>query len=112
MVEQTQFEADLTKKLQTGTLAQDNGEVGGAIKMFEEVIRQEAPTEEDLTEAAIKAKEQATYKLGEIYREKSLIEELVKLTKNILPLFINFPKSKLGRIIRTLFDLAIRVKGK
>jgi len=41
-----------------------------------------------------------------------LVEELINLTKIVLPLFIEFPKSKLAKITRTLFDLAMKVEGK
>ena len=80
--------------------------------MFEEVIKEEFPTPEDQTDDSIRAKEQATYKLAAIYKDKGLIEELINLTKTILPLYINFPKSKLAKITRTLFDLAMKVEGK
>jgi len=36
----------------------------------------------------------------------------VQLTKTILPLYVDFPKSKLAKIIRTLFDLAMKVEGR
>jgi len=65
-----------------------------------------------LDEQAIKAKETATFTLAGIYKDKGLIEELVSLSKTILPLYIDFPKSKLARIIRALFDLALQVSGK
>lgn len=54
----------------------------------------------------------ATYSLGRIYVDKSLVEEVLKLTKQILPLFIDFPKSKLAKVIRTLFDYALEIEGK
>jgi hypothetical protein len=38
-----------------------------------------------------------------------LIDELIELQKAILPLFIDFPKSKLAKIVRTLLDLTIAV---
>ena len=37
---------------------------------------------------------------------------MVQLTKTILPLYVDFPKSKLAKIIRTLFDLAMKVEGR
>jgi 26S proteasome regulatory subunit N6 len=44
--------------------------------------------------------------------EKGLVEEVLKLTKQILPLFLDFPKSKLAKVIRTLFDYALEIEGK
>ena len=80
--------------------------------MFEEVIKTQPDKKVGLNEDAVKAKEQATYNLGKIYVEKSLVEEIVKLTKQILPLFLDFPKSKLAKVIRTLFDYALEIEGK
>jgi len=37
---------------------------------------------------------------------------MIQLTKTILPLYVDFPKSKLAKIIRTLFDLAMKVEGR
>lgn len=36
----------------------------------------------------------------------------MNLTKDVLPLFVDFPKSKLAKITRTLFDLTIKIQGK
>lgn len=65
-----------------------------------------------MNDDTIRAKEQATYKLAAIYKEKGLVEELINLTKIVLPLFLDFPKSKLAKITRTLFDLAMKVEGR
>ena len=81
MIEQANFAEELTKKVETGNMARDSGEVGGAIKLFEEVIRMQPDEKVGLNEDAVKAKEQATYNLGKIYVEKTLVEEIVKLTK-------------------------------
>jgi len=42
----------------------------------------------------------------------SLFDELISLTKQILPGYVDLPKSKVAKIIRTLFDIAIRFPGK
>lgn len=59
----------------------------------------------------MKAKETATYKLANIYKDKGLVDELINLQKSILPLFIDFPKSKTAKIMRTLFDLTLKLEG-
>ena len=79
------------------------------MRLYDEVIKEAAKDPEDLTEEAVKAKEQATYKLATIYQEKGLVDELIALQKNILPLFIDFPKSKTAKIMRTLFDLTLKI---
>jgi hypothetical protein len=106
MVDNTYGEA-LTKKVEQATQALEGQNIGSAIKLCEEVIKDKAPTLEHLTDQAVRAKEQATFTLAGIYKDKGLIEELVNLGKTILPLYIDFPKSKLARIIRTLFDMSL-----
>lgn len=60
----------------------------------------------------MKAKETAAYKLAGIYRDKGLVDELIKMQKDILPLFIDIPKSKTAKIIRTLFDMTTKIEGR
>lgn len=60
----------------------------------------------------MKAKEQATYRLANIYKEKGLVDELIELQKSLLPLFADLPKSKTAKIIRTLFDLTTKIEGR
>jgi hypothetical protein len=102
---------ELTKKVEAGQRFQDSQLLGDAIRLYEEVIK--APVavtgSEDISEEIVKAKEQATYKLAALYKEKTLIDELVALQKAILPLFINLPKSKVAKIVRTLFDLTLEI---
>lgn len=112
MAEIESFAQQLTNKLNQADTAVESGQTGAAIKLFEEIIKEEIPTPDDITDDTIRAKEQATYKLAAIYKEKGLVEELINLTKTILPLFIEFPKSKLAKITRTLFDLTIKVEGR
>lgn len=103
------FAQKLTKKLQLAFEAQELNQTGNAIKLFEEVIKEPAKNkEDDLKEEAIKTKETATYSLAAIYKDKGLIDELVALQKMILPLFIDFPKAKTAKIMRTLFDLTLK----
>lgn len=96
----------LTKKLEHATQSADNQQTGQAIKGFEEIIKFEVSAE-DTTEDVVKQKETATYRLAKIFKEKGLIDELIELQKVILPLFIEFPKSKTAKITRTLFDMTM-----
>jgi len=102
------FAQKLTKKVELALHAQENDQTGTAIKLYEEVIKEPITNAEDLKEETIKAKETATYNLAAIFKEKGLIEELVSLQKTILPLFIDFPKAKTAKIMRTLFDLTLK----
>lgn len=65
-----------------------------------------------MTEENIKAKEQAAYRLAGIFQTLQLFDELIELTKQILPLYIDVPKSKQAKIVRSLFDMCIRFTGK
>ena len=108
----SEFAEQLTKKVEEIEMALENQQTGTVIKLCEEVIKVNAPTAEDLNEDAVKAKETATYRLANLYKEKGLVDELINLQKNILPLFVDFPKSKLAKVIRTLFDLTMKVEGR
>ena len=112
MVEIESFAQQLTKKLDQAINAVQSDQAGAAIKLFEEIIKEDVPSAEDLNDEVIRCKELSTYKLAAIFKEKGLIEELVNLTKSILPLFVDFPKSKLAKIIRTLFDLTMKIEGR
>lgn len=63
-----------------------------------------------MTDEIVKAKEQATYKLAQIFRDKGMLDELIQLQKAILPLFALMPKSKTAKIVRTLFDLTTKIE--
>lgn len=65
---------------------------------------------EEPSEEHVKAKETAVYKLASLYKDKSLIDELIQLQKVILPLFIDLPKSKVAKIVRSLFDLTLSIQ--
>ena len=106
------FAEQLTKKLEAAGSANLLEQTGAAIKLYEEIIKQEVPSIDDLNEETVRAKEQATYRLAAIYKEKGLVEELISLTKAVLPLYVDFPKSKLAKIIRTLFDQAMKIEGR
>ena len=57
----------------------------------------------------MKAKEKATELLSNILKSKGLNDEMIELLKMILPLFIDFPKSKAASVVRILFDKIMEV---
>lgn len=73
------FAVKLTKKVQQALDSQENDQTGAAIKLYEEVIKEPINNKDDLTEDTIKAKENATYNLATIFKEKGLIDELIAL---------------------------------
>jgi len=60
----------------------------------------------------VKAKEHAAYRLASIFHQLSLFDEIIDLTKMILPMYIDLPKSKTAKIIRTLFDQCLKFPGR
>ena len=104
--------SDLTKKLEMGKQFEEEKGSADAISAYESVISYKFKNDDEITEENIKAKEQAVYKLAAIFVQLSLFDELVDLTKQILPLYKDLPKSKVAKIIRTLFDMAVRFPGK
>lgn len=73
------FAVKLTKKVQQALDSQENDQTGAAIKLYEEIIKEPINNKDDLTEDTIKAKENATYNLATIFKEKGLIDELIAL---------------------------------
>lgn len=65
-----------------------------------------------MTDEVVKAKETAAYKLANIYKEKGLVDELIQMQKDLLPLFMDMPRSKTAKIIRSLFDMTTKIEGK
>ena len=103
---------ELTKKLDQGKAFQDGQKAADAIPQYEFIIAYKFKSADQITEETIKTKEQAAYRLAQIFSELNLFEQLVDLTKQILPLYNDLPKSKTGKIIRTLFDLCLKFTTK
>ena len=104
--------SELTKKLEIGKQFEEEKGSADAISAYESIISYKFQNEDEITDETIKAKEQACYRLAGIFVQLSLFDELVDLTKQILPLYKDLPKSKVAKIIRTLFDMAVRFPGK
>jgi 26S proteasome regulatory subunit N6 len=102
----------LTKKLDEGREKEDSQKSADAIAIYEQVISHKFANEDEITDENVRAKEQAAYRLANIFSQLSLFDEIVDLTKQILPLYIDLPKSKTAKIIRTLFDMCIRFPGR
>ncbi len=109
MVEKTQL---LTKLVEEAQRYEESQRFGESIKLYEQIIQEPLQSPDDITDEVVKAKETATYRLANIYKEKGLVDELIQMQKAILPLFIDLPKSKVGKIIRTLFDLTTKIEGR
>mmetsp|Transcript_19168 Transcript_19168/g.16990 ORF Transcript_19168/g.16990 Transcript_19168/m.16990 type:complete len:430 (+) Transcript_19168:79-1368(+) len=81
--------------------------LGGAIKAYEEIIK-----DKDNSEEVVKVKEKAIYSLASIYSEKKLADDLIVLLENILPILKEIPqKSKTAKIVRTIFDFTTKIPG-
>ena len=51
------FDQQLTKKLEAAETAVSSEQTGAAIKLFEEIIKEEIASPDDLTEETVRAKE-------------------------------------------------------
>lgn len=81
-----------------------------AVKMYLEILssaeKNGADTEDDL-----KIVEGAISKLGDLYAKLKNVKDLVKLAKDVRPLFPYFPKHKTAKIVRHVIDQVSRVQG-
>lgn len=68
----------LTKNVEQAQKHAENQQTGNAIKVLEDVIKLQIQSA-DITEDVVKAKENATYKLAKILKDKGLIDELIEL---------------------------------
>ena len=104
--------SELTKKLEAGIQFEDDQKSADAISIYESIIAYKFQNEDEINEETVKAKEQASYRLAAIFAQLSLFDELIDLTKMILPMYLDLPKSKTAKIIRTLFDQCIKFPGR
>jgi len=101
---------DLTKKLAQAQAFESQHKLGDAMKLYEELIKAPIHSPDAVTDDLVKAKEQSTYRLASLYKDKGLVDELISMQKAILPLFIDLPKSKVAKIVRTLFDMTLSIQ--
>jgi ABC-type nitrate/sulfonate/bicarbonate transport system substrate-binding protein len=93
---------DLTKKLKEAQSLAENNNTKQAAELFEAIIKTVLPDTDD--EEQVRAKENAIYGLSGIYKSQGQFSELLQLTKWSLPNLLDMPKSKMAKIVRTLFD--------
>lgn len=103
---------ELTKKLEAGQAFENEEKSADAISLYESIIAYKFKNEDEITDETVRAKEQAAYRLANIFQQLSLFEELIDLTKQILPAYADLPKSKTAKIIRSMFDIALRFPGR
>lgn len=104
--------SELTKKLEQGKQFEDDEKSADAISIYESIIAYKFKDEDEIDDENVKAKEHAAYRLAAIFYQLSLFDEIIDLTKMILPMYIDLPKSKTAKIIRTLFDQCLKFPGR
>ena len=72
---------ELTKKLEAGQAFEDEEKSADAISLYEGIIAYKFKNEDEITDETVRAKEQAAYRLANIFLQLSLFEELIELTK-------------------------------
>ena len=70
-----------------------------AVQMYREIIKSPHPP---ATDEETKTLEGAIYGLGNLYAKLKKVSELVKLSREIRPLFQYFAKAKTAKIVRDL----------
>lgn len=58
---------ELTKKLETGQAFEDDSKSADAISLYEAIIAYKFKNEDEITDDTVKAKEQAAYRLANIF---------------------------------------------
>jgi 26S proteasome regulatory subunit N6 len=104
--------SQLTKKLEEGRVKEDDQKSAEAISVYEQIVAYKFANEDEITDDNVRAKEQAAYRLANIFHSMGLFDEVVDMTKMILPMYIDLPKSKTAKIIRSLFDVCIKFPGR
>lgn len=72
---------ELTKKLEEGRQFEEEKGSAEAIAKYEQIISYKFKNEDEITDETVKAKEQAVYRLGGIFVQLSLFDDLIDLTK-------------------------------
>ena len=72
---------DLTKKLNEGKDFEEDQKASDAIPIYEQIIAYKFKNEDEINDDTVKAKEQAAYKLANIFSQMSLFDQLIDLTK-------------------------------
>eukprot|EP00274_Cyanoptyche_gloeocystis_P003153 CAMPEP_0196657758 /NCGR_PEP_ID=MMETSP1086-20130531/25343_1 /TAXON_ID=77921 /ORGANISM="Cyanoptyche gloeocystis , Strain SAG4.97" /LENGTH=493 /DNA_ID=CAMNT_0041991017 /DNA_START=42 /DNA_END=1523 /DNA_ORIENTATION=+ len=73
-------------------------------KLLQQVISNDGDDEE-----TSKLKEQAIYKLADLYTKQGKVAELGTLLKSIRPFFSTIPKAKTAKIVRTIIDSVSKI---
>ncbi|KAL6077588.1 putative proteasome component (PCI) domain, tetratricopeptide-like helical domain-containing protein [Balamuthia mandrillaris] len=87
-------------------LAKQEAEPEEAIALYQGLIDKGG---EEESEEVHKVKEQAIYKLGELYAKRGEANELHNLLTRIRPFFNAVAKAKTAKIVRSLIDLVARI---
>lgn len=71
-----------------------------AIQAYKDIIH----NKQELEDPAAKGREQAIYALGEFLVVKKRAADISALSKELRPLFVELPKAKTAKVVRTLID--------
>ncbi|KAI9223017.1 PCI domain-containing protein [Blastocladiella britannica] len=75
------------------------GDLPAAVKAYQQIVAADAASEE-----AVRAKEHAVLRLGQLLRDQGAAADLAALQTQARPFLISLPKAKTAKIVRTLID--------
>mmetsp|Transcript_2711 Transcript_2711/g.8091 ORF Transcript_2711/g.8091 Transcript_2711/m.8091 type:complete len:448 (+) Transcript_2711:63-1406(+) len=73
----------------------------GAIQAYKDIIHNKM----ELEDLSARGREQAIYALGEFFVARKRPGDIIALSKELRPLFVELPKAKTAKVIRLLIDL-------
>jgi len=74
------LEVSLNQRLQQAIALEANGSTDGqAIPLYEAIYKEVVEDEEDLTEGVVKVKENAVYKIANLFMRKGLHDNIIEL---------------------------------
>jgi 26S proteasome regulatory subunit N6 len=80
---------------------------GNAVLAYKDIIFKKT----DVDDPTARGREKAIYALGDFFVKKQMAKELVELSTALKPMFVDLPKAKTAKIVRSLIDLLAKIDG-
>merc|ERR1712216_44980 len=96
------FDELLEKAKDLETTSPDN-----AVQAYKDIVFKKT----DIDDPTARGREKAIYALGEFFVKKQMAQDLVKLSTELRPMFVDLPKAKTAKIVRSLIDMLSKIDG-